>query len=115
MCTFALIIAEIIMNQEEFTRTSLCADEKIISRKVIVCLSNVSTTGFLETSSLPKSDYIKIRKSKCSGIERYFPNQAVYSALQTMTRENTRNENGKSKILGAKLIRLDLCVVAGKS
>ena len=102
------------MNQKKIYENALWSDKSSVARLSSVAAVMLAT-GFLVTSSLPKSDYIEIKKSKCSEIERYSPNQAVHSALQTMTRENTRNENGKSKILSVKLIRLDLCVVAGKS
>jgi hypothetical protein len=53
-------------------------------------------TGFL--SRLPLPSLISSRlKGKCSEYERYSQNYAANAALQVMTKENTRNENGKSK------------------
>lgn len=84
---------------------------QVISPSLFYCIP----TGFL--SRLPHPNLILSRlKGKCSEYERHIPNDAVNSALQTKRqRGDARNENGESTILSVKLIRLDLCVVAGKS
>ena len=99
---------------KDITKYALCVGDKIVRRDAVVYVPVTSTIGFLSRLSHPNLITSRL-KDKCSEYEKHLPSNAVHSALQKKTKEDARNENGKSKIFCVKLIRLYLCVIAGLS